>query len=127
MSKSTAQNKVLVVEDDEAILRLIETSLTHEGYAVVTAMDGEAALVRCVEERPSVVILDVNLPKLDGYTVAKRLKAVDSLRQIPIIFLTARDRPADIIAGIQAGARHYLTKPFNAADLVHKVKKILPL
>ena len=126
MSKSPPHQKILVVEDDGAILRLIETALTHEGYAVVTATDGEAALVRCVEERPKVVILDVNLPKMDGFTVAKRLKGVDSLRQIPIIFLTARDRPADIIAGIQAGARHYLTKPFNASELVRKVTKLLP-
>ncbi len=116
---------VMVVEDDKSISALLTKALQNDGLRVVTAMDGEAALVVCVEERPDVILLDVNLPKLDGFSVAKRLKGVDSLKNIPIIFLTAKDRPSDMILGIQAGAKHYLTKPFNIEDLLGKVRKLL--
>ncbi|HEX2736178.1 MAG TPA: response regulator [Polyangiaceae bacterium] len=121
---SEAPKKVLVVEDDKSISALLTRALQNDGFKVVAAMDGEAALVTCVEERPDVILLDVNLPKLDGFSVAKRLKGVESLKQIPIIFLTAKDRPADMIQGIQAGAKHYLTKPFNIEDLLKKVRKL---
>lgn len=117
--------KILVVEDDPAISALLTRALENNAYKVVTAADGEEALIVCVEERPDVVLLDVNLPKLDGFSVAKRLKGVDALKNIPIIFLTAKDRPTDMIAGIQAGAKHYLTKPFNIDELLSKVKKLV--
>jgi DNA-binding response OmpR family regulator len=121
---SESSKKVLVVEDDKSISALLVRALQNDGFKVVSAMDGEAALVVCVEERPDVMLLDVNLPKLDGFTVAKRIKGVESLKNIPIIFLTAKDRPADMIQGIQAGAKHYLTKPFNIEDLLKKVRKL---
>lgn len=130
MSSAIPQNKagqsikVLVVEDDKAISSLLTKALENDGYQVVTAMDGEAALIACVEERPALILLDVNLPKLDGFSVAKRLKGIDSLKLIPIIFLTAKDRPADMIQGLQSGAKHYLTKPFNIDDLLRKVRKL---
>ncbi len=116
---------ILVVEDDPSISMLIRKALEHKGYVVVTASDGESALVKCVEHRPAALILDVNLPKLDGLTVAKRVKAVPNLKQTPIIFLTAMDRPGDMIAGIQAGAKHYLTKPFKVDELLNKVTKLV--
>jgi DNA-binding response OmpR family regulator len=122
---SASQYKVLVVEDDPSISALLSKALDNGGYQVVTAGDGEAALILCVEERPDVILLDVNLPKLDGFSVAKRLKGVDSLKSIPIIFLTAKDRPADMILGLQAGAKHYVTKPFNIDDLMKKVRKLV--
>jgi DNA-binding response OmpR family regulator len=121
---SESNKKVLVVEDDKSISTLLVRALQNDGFKVVTAMDGEAALVTCVEERPDVILLDVNLPKLDGFTVAKRIKGVESLKNIPIIFLTAKDRPGDMIQGIQAGAKHYLTKPFNIEELLKKVRKL---
>lgn len=119
------EKTVLVVEDDEAISNLVRKALEHAGFRVVTQRDGEAALVSCVEERPHVIILDVNLPKLDGFTVARRIKAVASLKHIPIIFTTALDRASDKISGIQAGAKHYLTKPFKVDELVSKVTKLV--
>ena len=103
---------------------MIRKALEHKGYRVIVANDGEAALVSCVESRPAAMILDVNLPKLDGFSVAKRIKAVPNLKQIPIIFLTAMDRPGDMIAGIQAGAKHYLTKPFKVDELIGKLVKL---
>lgn len=121
----SSPHKVLVVEDDPSISALLTKALQNNGYTVVNASDGEAALVLCVEERPDVILLDVNLPKLDGFSVAKRLKGVQSLKGIPIIFLTAKDRPADMIQGIQAGAKHYLTKPFKIEELMSKVSKLV--
>lgn len=125
MVSAGSSHKILVVEDDPSISALLTKALENNGYTVVSAMDGEAALVTCVEERPDAILLDVNLPKLDGFTVAKRLKGVDSLKGIPIIFLTAKDRPADMIQGIQAGAKHYMTKPFKIDELLGKVRKLL--
>lgn len=115
---------VLVVEDDPSICALLERALSSHGYIVHVATDGEAGLVKCLEVRPDVLLLDVNLPKLDGLSLAKQLKANDALKNIPIVFLTAQGRPKDMIAGIQAGARHYLTKPFKLDDLLSKVKKL---
>jgi DNA-binding response OmpR family regulator len=117
--------RVLVVEDDMAIAGLLTRSLENEGYEVTAVHDGESGLVKCVEFKPHVVLLDVNLPKLDGFSVAKRLKGVEALKNIPIIFLTAKDRPTDMIQGIQAGAKHYLTKPFKLDDLLTKVRKLI--
>jgi two-component system, OmpR family, response regulator len=124
MSIQSAPKLVLVVEDDPAIAKLVARTLEAEGYVVDMVHDGEAALVYCANKQPDVMVLDVNLPKLDGFGVAKRMKTSAEMRMIPIIFLTAKDRPQDMIAGIQAGAKHYLSKPFKAADLVSKVKKL---
>lgn len=127
MSGSTLASdlkRVLVVEDDLAIAGLLTRSLEAEGYETAAVHDGEAGLIKCVEFRPHVLLLDVNLPKLDGFSVAKRLKTVDALKNIPIIFLTAKDRPTDMIQGIQAGAKHYLTKPFKLEELLLKVHKL---
>lgn len=122
---SSTAPTILVVEDDASIRLLVSRTLEHKGYKVVTASDGEAALVSCVEHRPAAILLDVNLPKLDGFTVAKRIKAVPNLKHIPIIFVTAQDRAGDMIAGIQAGAKHYLTKPFKADELLAKLAKLV--
>jgi DNA-binding response OmpR family regulator len=124
MPAPALSKKVLVVEDDMAIAGLLTRSLQNEGFEVVAVHDGESGLVKCVEFRPDVLLLDVNLPKLDGFSVAKRLKATDALKNIPIIFLTAKDRPTDMIQGIQAGAKHYLTKPFKLDELISKVRKL---
>jgi DNA-binding response OmpR family regulator len=116
---------VLVVEDDPSISGLLERALSSNGYTVHVAGDGLLGLEKCSSVEPDVVVLDVNLPKLDGLAVAREMKAKEDLKHIPIVFLTAQDRPKDMIAGIQAGARHYLTKPFKLDDLLSKIKKLL--
>jgi DNA-binding response OmpR family regulator len=115
---------VLVVEDDPAISTLLERALTAEGYTVHVAGDGAKAIETCGRVTPNVVLLDVNLPKIDGFQVAKQLKANPEMKNVPIVFLTAQDRPRDVIAGIQAGAKHYVTKPFKLDELLAKVKKL---
>lgn len=115
---------VLVADDDPAISRLIERVLVRD-FDVVTADDGPGALALATKTRPHLMILDVMMPGLDGFQLAQRLRTVPELKSVPIIFLTARDGPLDTIKGIQAGARHYMTKPFKIDDLTTKVKKIL--
>jgi two-component system, OmpR family, response regulator len=115
---------ILVAEDDLAIARLVARTLEAEGFLVERVHDGEAALNTCAQRLPDVVVLDVNLPRLDGFSVARTMKSTPLLKSIPIIFLTAKDRPQDLIAGIQAGAKHYITKPFKNEDLVTKVRKL---
>jgi two-component system response regulator ArlR len=110
--------KILVVEDDAQIARVLELELKHEGYEVETARDGLAGLERALKE-PDLVILDLMLPRLDGMEVAARLRAKSS---VPIIMLTAKDRIPDRVAGLDAGADDYLTKPFSIEELLARVR-----
>jgi len=118
------KKRVLVADDDPSISRLLERILMQE-YDIVTASDGRTALALASQMKPNLMILDVMMPGLDGFQLAGKVRTVPQLKSIPIIFLTARDGPLDTIKGIQAGARHYVTKPFKIDDLLAKVKKIL--
>jgi DNA-binding response OmpR family regulator len=114
----------LVAEDDEAIAKML-LKVLGQRYAVDHAKDGEAALQLARKTPPNLFIFDVMMPKIDGLQVARRVRETPSLRSVPIIFLTGKTRPADVVQGIQAGARHYLTKPFKVDELLGKVTKIL--
>ena len=95
-------------------------------YDVVVASDGKAAIARASEApAPDLLLLDVMMPGLDGHGVAAAVRLLPGLKGIPIIFLTAKTGPAEVIKGIQSGARHYITKPFKIDDLVLRVKKVL--
>jgi two-component system OmpR family response regulator len=118
------KKKILVVEDDPAIRALVLRALATR-YEVSSASDGDMALVEAATFRPDLLLLDVNLPGIDGFGIAMRIRHMDGFKRTPIIFLTARDRPSDTIRGIQVGARHYLTKPFKLDDLLAKVQKAL--
>ena len=122
---SKTKKRILVADDDPSISRLLERVLQRE-FDVVCASDGNGALALAGNVRPDLMILDVMMPGLDGFQLASRIRMVPEIRNTPIIFLTARDGPLDTIKGIQAGARHYMTKPFKIDDLLSKVKKILP-
>lgn len=115
----------MVVEDDPAIAELLSRTLGQK-YAVSVCNDGAEALSRAVSIRPHLVLLDVNLPGMDGFSVAEAIKQSDALKSTPIIFLTARDHSMDVIRGINVGARHYVTKPFKLDDLMGKVERLLP-
>jgi two-component system alkaline phosphatase synthesis response regulator PhoP len=114
---------VLLVDDEPAILKLARMYLEREGFHVQEAGDGEAALEAVKRLHPSLVVLDVMLPKLDGFEVCRRLRAADS--DIAILMLTARDEDIDKILGLELGADDYLTKPFNPREMVARVKAIL--
>ena len=92
---------------------------------VVTAVDGQDALEKARAGRPDVVVTDVMMPRMDGFTLAKQMKATPELANVPVVMLTARTGPRDVIAGINAGARFYVTKPFKTDELVAKVRKAL--
>lgn len=114
--------RVLVVDDEPNIVDLCRLYLEREGFAVDQAGDGERALELATELQPDLIILDLMLPKLDGYEVCRRLQAEGSM---PIIMLTARDDDVDKIVGLELGADDYVTKPFNPRELVARVKAIL--
>ena len=110
--------KILIVEDDAQILRVLELELKHEGYEVETARDGLAGLERALKE-PDLVVLDLMLPKLDGMEVCSRIRAKSS---VPIIMLTAKDRIPDRVAGLDAGADDYISKPFSIEELLARIR-----
>lgn len=116
--------RIMVVEDDPAIAQLLAVSLGTR-YDVIVVSNGAEALATAVERHPHLVLLDVNLPGLDGFTVAEAIKSSEVLKRTPIIFITARDHALDVVKGINAGAKHYITKPFKLEDVMNKVQKLL--
>jgi adenylate cyclase len=116
---------VLIVDDNPTNLEVLRVRLNAQGYQIITAVDGEDALARVRESEPDLVLLDVMMPKLDGISVVKQLKADSKLRFIPIILVTAKADTRDVVAGLEAGADDYLTKPFEQAALVARVRSLL--
>ncbi len=117
--------KIMAVDDERHIVRLIQVNLERAGYQVVTAFDGPAALKKADSEKPDLIVLDVMMPKMDGFEVLKRLQANPETREIPIIMLTAKAQDADVFRGWSSGVSAYLTKPFNPLELITFVKRIL--
>ena len=115
---------ILVVDDDPQICRLVELNLTRAGYAVTTASDGEEALAKIAEARPDLVVLDVMMPRMDGFEALRRIKSDPGLADLRVLMLTAKAQDADIFRGWQMGADCYLTKPFNPMELLTFVKRI---
>jgi DNA-binding response OmpR family regulator len=118
---------ILVVDDDPKIVRVVEINLTQAGYQVRTAADGEEALAVVAKERPDLVLLDVMMPRLDGFETLKRLKADPASTDIPVVMLTARAQDEDVFEGYGAGAQWYLTKPFEPEELRQVVRHVLPV
>jgi DNA-binding response OmpR family regulator len=116
------KNKVLVVDDDPALLSLIEYTFEREGYEVLTASDGKEAIRQFFEHRPNLVILDVMMPRMDGWETCRRIREVS---EVPIIMLTARGQDEDIVRGLEYGADDYLTKPFSIKVLMAHARAVL--
>jgi DNA-binding response OmpR family regulator len=114
---------LLLVDDEPSIVQLARMYLEREGFRVEAVNDGEAALAEVARQHPALLVLDVMLPKLDGFEVCRRLRA--SQNAVAILMLTARDEDIDKILGLELGADDYLTKPFNPRELVARVKAIL--
>ena len=117
--------KVLVVEDEPELVKALELRLKTQDYEVITAFDGEEGLRKAREENPDLIILDLMLPKMDGFKVSRMLKFDDSHKHIPIIMLTAKSEREDEELGKETGADEYITKPFEWEHLAARVKKHL--
>jgi two-component system alkaline phosphatase synthesis response regulator PhoP len=117
--------RILVVDDDQQIVRLVKTYLQDSGFAVLTAFNGEDALQVARREHPDLIVLDIQLPERDGWEVTRRVRADEHLSAIPILMLTARVQDTDKIIGLELGADDYLTKPFNPREVVARVRAIL--
>ena len=124
-SGTMSDEQILVVEDEEDILELIRYNLTRAGYRVDAALTGTEALRRCKSRMPSLVLLDLMLPELDGLEVCRRLKEQPHTAPIPIIMVTARGEEKDIVRGLELGAEDYITKPFSPRVLVARVQAVL--
>ena len=117
-----AERTVLIVEDDRALLDVLKFNLTKEGYHVITALDGSQALEAARQSQPDIILLDVMLPKIDGFEVCRILRHEMTT---PILMLTAKDSEIDKIVGLEVGADDYLTKPFSMRELLARIRAML--
>src|SRR5262249_11632109 len=122
-----AKSRILVVDDVVQNLQVVGTMLRNEGYDVMPASSGPQALERVRVRLPDLILLDLMMPEMDGLEVCRRLKADPQNRQIPIIFLTASNEMEHLVKGFEAGAVDYVTKPFNGAELLARVRTHLEL
>jgi two-component system, OmpR family, alkaline phosphatase synthesis response regulator PhoP len=113
---------ILLVDDEQNIIDFVSMYLEQEGFRVISARDGQAALERFKADRPALIVLDLMLPKIDGWQVCRTIRAESD---VPILMLTARDDDVDKIVGLELGADDYMTKPFNNRELVARIKAIL--
>lgn len=119
------KEKILIVEDEKDIVKMLEYNLKKEGFRVITAYDGEDAIDLATREHPDIVLLDLMLPGMDGLEVCKSLKAQNKSKDIPIIMLTAKSQEADKVLGLELGADDYVTKPFSPRELLARIKAVL--
>jgi len=119
------KEKILIVEDEKDIVKMLEYNLKKEGFQVISSRDGEEALDMAVRDNPDLVILDLMLPGLDGLEVCKILKKEAKTAQIPIIMLTAKSQESDKVVGLELGADDYVTKPFSPRELAARIKAVL--
>jgi DNA-binding response OmpR family regulator len=117
--------RILVVDDDEWVLRMVSTVLRNEKHEVLTASDGEEGLATAQGTRPDLIILDVMMPRMDGWTFIKQLRSMPDFAFVPVLFLTALDSSKDRVLGFRLGADDYLPKPFQAEELVVRVATAL--
>jgi two-component system, OmpR family, response regulator len=126
MAKQAHEPRVLVVDDEEHITELVAMGLGYNGFQVDRVSSGRAALDAVERHKPDLIVLDVMLPDLDGFEVARRLRESEGAgTRVPIIFLTARDTTADKVQGLRLGSDDYVTKPFSIEELIERVKAVL--
>jgi two-component system alkaline phosphatase synthesis response regulator PhoP len=119
------RQRILVVEDEEAIRGIVTQTLLRHGYETASASDGDDALEKAFTLRPDLIILDLMLPRMDGWEVCRRLKAEKDTASIPIIMLTARREERDVVEGLELGADDYMKKPFSLSELTARVRALL--
>lgn len=119
------REQILIADDDPIILNFLRSLFTEKGFQVITAEDGERALEMAKIYHPDAIVTDLIMPYRDGYDLIKVLKKEPRLKDIPVIILSMKDREDDIVKGLEEGADDYMIKPFNALELVTRVRKLL--
>lgn len=125
MSVEATRPRIVVAEDDPMVMELITTRLELAGFRTFTARNGSEALRRIAEIRPDGLVLDINMPVLDGFQVLERMKIGQSVHRTPTLVLTARNRPEDVKKAIGLGARDYIAKPFKDDQLIARVHRLV--
>ncbi len=119
--------KILVVDDEVNITQILEFSMGAEGYEVITASNGEEAIDKARKEQPDLIILDIMMPRIDGYEACRILKANPLTKNIPVVLLTAKGRDVDKRLGYEVGATDYIVKPFSPNKLIERINELLSL
>ena len=119
------KKRVLICDDDPVILRLLQVNLELEGYDVLLAHHGEEAIEVATAEHPDLIILDIMMPRLDGYQTMQKLKVGENTSEIPVLFLSAKAQSSDIEKGHQQGVAGYLTKPFDPSELLEVIEQLV--
>jgi two-component system, OmpR family, alkaline phosphatase synthesis response regulator PhoP len=125
LAMANASKRILICDDDPVILRLLQVNLELEGYEVLLAHHGEKAIEMAAVERPDLVILDIMMPRMDGYQTLQAIKERDETKDIPIVFLSAKAQHTDVEKGRSFGVEDYLTKPFDPSDLIEVVERLV--
>lgn len=124
-SPDPSRHRILVVEDEPMVLELITTRLQLAGYQTFYGRDGYEGLARLTEVRPNAMILDINMPRLDGFDVLRKMKENGQILRVPVMVLTARNQADDVQTAIKLGARDFLSKPFNDDQLLARVARLV--
>ncbi|MDQ3662819.1 MAG: response regulator [Actinomycetota bacterium] len=119
------KKRVLICDDDPVILRLLQVNLELEGYNVLLAHHGEEAIEVATAEQPDLIILDIMMPRLDGYQTMQKLKVGETTSDIPVLFLSAKAQASDIERGREQGVAGYLTKPFDPTELLEVIEQLV--
>lgn len=123
--KKGLPKKILVVDDNQDSRELVVKVLKNKGYEMVEAADGEEAIEKAIAERPNLILLDISIPKLNGYEVTQKLKGMEEFENIPIVALTAHAMKGDRMKALEAGCEGYITKPINVRELPAQVKSFI--
>lgn len=119
--------RILIAEDEPDIRDLIKFTLNFGGHEVIVTSNGEEAFLKAQETIPDLIMMDVRMPRMTGYEACKRIKEIEALRHIPVVFLSAKGQESEVQAGLEAGAVEYILKPFAPAMLTERVNKLLEI
>jgi DNA-binding response OmpR family regulator len=117
--------KILIAEDERDIRELVSFSLQFGGFTVVQATNGAEAVEQAQKELPDLILMDVRMPKMTGYEACRQMKTIDAIREIPVVFLSAKGQESEIQTGLEVGAEEYILKPFAPDELVKQVQAVL--
>jgi two-component system, OmpR family, alkaline phosphatase synthesis response regulator PhoP len=124
-AEGMAKKKILIIEDERDLVEIVKFRLEASDYDVISAYDGEEGLKKARKENPDLILLDIMLPKIDGYKICRMLKFDEKYKGIPIIMFTARAQDSDAKVGREVGANDYVTKPFEPDTLLTKIKELI--